>query len=84
MELWIALGTLVVGIAAGSRIITQADERATREERLQSVLSSYTLRPGELELEVFRATNGARLSDTGEHRGKSVFICFICVPIPSV
>jgi Na+-translocating ferredoxin:NAD+ oxidoreductase RnfE subunit len=56
MELWIALGTLVVGIVAGNQIIARAEERAAREERLRSVLSHYTLRPGELEVEILRSS----------------------------
>ncbi len=56
MALWIALGTLVVGLVAGNRIIAHAEERAAREERLRSVLSNYNLRPGELELEMHRAS----------------------------
>jgi hypothetical protein len=52
----ITLGTLVVGLVTSNRIVAQAEERAAREERLRTVLSDYALRPGELELEMFRAS----------------------------
>jgi len=55
MVLLIALGTLVVGLVTSNRIVAHAEERSEREERLRTVLSDYALRPGELELEMFRS-----------------------------